>query len=88
MKPTVYVQSFVPLFAPRCYTPSVSKRYEYKFVRIKAGFFSRKPERDYQEVVQQEASEGWRLVQIFAPSTAGYGSVGYYELIFEKEKSF
>ena len=80
MKPTVYVYSFAPLFAQWCYTPSMSKRYEYKFVRIKAGFFSRKPER--------EAGEGWRLVQIFAPSTAGYGSVGYYELIFEKEKSF
>jgi hypothetical protein len=78
----------MPLFAQRCYTPSMSKQYEYKFVRIKAGFFSRKPERDYQEVVQREAGEGWRLVQIFAPSTAAYGSVGYYELIFEKDKSF
>lgn len=62
--------------------------YEYKFIRLKASFFNRRPERDYQEVIKEEAKSGWRLVQIFAPATFGYGAVGYYELIFEKENKY
>ena len=61
--------------------------YTYEFVRIelKSGFLSTKPERDYQEIVHEYAKKGWRLKQIFAPATSGYGAAGYFELIFEKE---
>ena len=71
-----------------CYTPRMSKRREYKFAHIKAGFFNRKPAQDYREIVQREAEDGVRLEQKFAPNTSGYGSVEYYELIFEKDRSF
>lgn len=60
--------------------------YEYKFVEVKLknSLAMLKPKENYQEIVHQHAAEGWRLVQIFAPSIAGYGTAAYYELIFEK----
>ncbi len=63
-------------------------RFEYKFVRLGEGWIGvRKVAKEtYQEVVHQHAREGWRLVQIFAPAIAGYGSAKYYELIFERPK--
>ena len=36
----------------------------------------------YQGTVHQYASQGWRLVQIFAPATKL--GVGFWELIFER----
>ncbi len=62
-------------------------QYEYKFVRIelKAGWRGTKPKQDYQQIVHQHASEGWRLVTIFAPGLSGYGTASYIELIFEKQ---
>jgi hypothetical protein len=64
-------------------------RYEYKFVRLGEGWWGvRREGRDrYQEVVHQHAREGWRLVQVFAPPIAGYGSAKYYEAIFERPVS-
>jgi hypothetical protein len=60
--------------------------YEYKFERIDTKLFSSAPARDYHEIVERRAREGWRLVQIFAPSAIlPGGAAGYYELIFEKE---
>lgn len=63
------------------------QRYEYKFVRIGEGFMmARKVARNgYQEEIHRHAREGWRLVQIFAPGTGGYGAAKYFELIFERE---
>jgi hypothetical protein len=60
--------------------------YKYEFVRIglKAGFAKSKPKEDYQEIINSYAKKGWRFKQIFAPSTSGYGSSSYFELIFEK----
>jgi hypothetical protein len=67
--------------------------YEYRFVRLGAGrssaFFgvadaARKPE-TYQAVVHQHAVEGWRLVQICAPSVTVFGAAKYYESIFDRE---
>ncbi len=65
----------------------MKQRYQYEFVRLGEGFFGVKKEarEDYQDVVHRYAMQGWRLVQIFAPAIAGYGSAKYYELIFEKE---
>lgn len=61
-------------------------KFKYEFVKVKASFFQRKPVENYREIVETKACEGWRLVQILAPGTGPYGAVGYYELIFEKEK--
>ncbi|MCL4165385.1 UNVERIFIED_CONTAM: hypothetical protein GTU68_021196 [Idotea baltica] len=60
--------------------------FEYKFVKIDLSYFSSKPKEDYQKVIEEHALEGWRFVQIFAPSTSSYGSASYFKLIFEKEK--
>jgi len=63
-------------------------KYKYEFVKIKANFWSRQPAEDYHEIIKARARDGWRLVQIFAPASFGYGSVGYYESVFEKEDNF
>ena len=64
--------------------------YEYKFHRIKtlgAFLFEKKPESNYYEIIREHAKNGWRLVQIFAPtvSVIDGGTSNYFELIFEKE---
>lgn len=58
--------------------------HEYKFVKVELSTWNSKPKEDYQDIIHKHASEGWRFVQIFAPSTKGYGSAAYFELIFEK----
>ncbi|MFS0673575.1 DUF4177 domain-containing protein [Ornithinibacillus sp. 179-J 7C1 HS] len=63
--------------------------YEYKFERISLTFPSMsdsKPSENYQDIIHQHAKEGWKLVQIFAPSTRSSGTSGYFEIIFEREK--
>ena len=64
--------------------------YEYKFVKVSLdrGLRKTRPDVDYHMIVDNQAKEGWRLVQIFSPSVtvhlgAGYDS--YFELIFERE---
>ena len=59
----------------------------YKFVRLGEGWMSerRSAREQYQQVVHDHAREGWRLVQVFAPGTGGYGAAKYFELIFERE---
>ena len=64
--------------------------YEYKFQKIKtdrAFLWERKPEVNYYEIIGKHAKNGWRLVQIFAPtvSVIDGGTSNYFELIFEKE---
>ena len=63
--------------------------YEYKFVKIGlGGFLSAKPREDYHRIIDDYAREGWRLVQVFAPSVVVLtgGTPSYFELIFEREK--
>ena len=62
--------------------------YEYKFVKIglKTGFKELKPKEDYHEVIDSLSKEGWRLVQVFAPPTSGFGAANYFELIFERPR--
>jgi hypothetical protein len=64
-----------------------NQKYDYKFVRLGEGAFGvkRSARKDYQETVHQHAREGWRLVQIFSPSTGVYGTSQYFELIFERQ---
>jgi hypothetical protein len=69
----------------------MSRAYEYKFVRIgeyagSALFGVRDRDRNaYERLVREHARDGWRLVQIFAPGVAAFGSAKYYELILERE---
>jgi hypothetical protein len=67
-------------------------RYEYKFVRLgenRTWFGGQAPVMDHAEerhlVIRDHAEQGWRLVQIFAPSLGGQGTALFYELIFERE---
>jgi len=65
----------------------MSQKYEYKFVRLGEGMMGVKKSagQQYQQVIHEHANEGWRLVQVFAPGIAVYGSAKYYEIIFERE---
>lgn len=58
--------------------------YEYKFIKVELSNWTSKPQDDYQDIIIDHAKQGWRFVQIFAPSTRGYGSAAYFELIFER----
>lgn len=58
--------------------------FEYKFVKVELSTWGSKPKEDYQEIIHKHALDGWRLVQIFAPATSGYGSASYFEIIFER----
>ena len=66
----------------------MEQKYEYKFVRLGEGFIWVRSEaqRTYQNVIDEYSKNGWRLVQIFAPSLSFYGITRFYELIFEREK--
>ncbi|ADP33689.1 MULTISPECIES: DUF4177 domain-containing protein [Bacillus] len=58
---------------------------KYEFVRVELSSMRRRPKEDYQEIIHEYAKQGWKLVQIFAPSIDGYGAAAYFEIIFEKE---
>ncbi|MGV8026353.1 MAG: DUF4177 domain-containing protein [Anaerolineaceae bacterium] len=62
--------------------------YEYKFVKInlRGALPPKKPMEDYHKVIEENAKEGWRLVQIFAPVVAAGPFAAFYELIFERKK--
>ena len=63
------------------------QKFEYKFVRIDLGFVdarSLRPSRDYREVIQQYAADGWRFVQAFSPHLTLFGRPIHYELVFER----
>ncbi|MFC2103189.1 DUF4177 domain-containing protein [Bacteroidota bacterium] len=66
----------------------MEQKYEYKFVRLGEGFIWIKSiaQKAYQDVINEHAKNGWRLVQIFSPSLSFYGVSRYFELIFEREK--
>ena len=66
----------------------MSQKYEYEFVRLGEGMMGVKKsaKQQYQQVIHDHAREGWRLVQVFAPPIAGYGSAKYFEIIFERER--
>lgn len=65
----------------------MQRRYEYKFVRLGEGWISarREAKDSYQQVIEEHARQGWRLVQVFAPGTGGYGAAKYFEVILERE---
>ena len=65
----------------------MKQKFEYKFVRLGEGFMRATSEAydGYQEQVREYASDGWRLVQIFAPGVGTSGAANYYELVLERE---
>jgi hypothetical protein len=64
----------------------MEQRYEYKFVRLGQGWMGvrREARRAYQQVIEEHARQGWRLVQVFAPGMGAYGAAKYFELILER----
>ena len=65
----------------------MTQRFEYKFVRLEQSWWggpSAQARAGYQAEVDRHAREGWRLVQIFAPATRGYGAAEYFELVLER----
>ena len=65
----------------------MNRRYEYKFVRLGEGWLGARKSaiQDYPRVIEEHAREGWRLVQIFAPSMGLYGVSKYVEIVLERE---
>ena len=63
------------------------QRYEYKFVRLGEGWLGAKKKAiaEYQDAIEENARNGWRLVQVFAPSFGIYGVSKYIEVILERE---
>lgn len=62
----------------------MNQKYDYKFIRIGKGNKSK----GYQEVIMENAKEGWRLVQVFAPGAGGlWAKENYCEVIMEREIS-
>lgn len=64
----------------------MKQQYEYLFVRVGEGWLaaSSAAEREYQRIIRDHARDGWRLVQIFAPSMGAYGASKYYEVVLER----
>jgi len=58
----------------------------YRFVRIGIeGLFNPTPRQDYREIIKENAAEGWRLIQVFAPGNGPYGRPTFFDLIFERD---
>ncbi len=59
------------------------QEYEYRFVRLVKG-----ATKNYKQTVEEQARDGWRLVQILAPGAGGlWARPNYIEIILEKERA-
>jgi hypothetical protein len=57
--------------------------YEYIYVEATmGGFFT---DDNHQEIINQYASQGWRLVQVLPAHYNGHGTPTQYEIIFERK---
>lgn len=66
----------------------MKKRYEYKFVSVnlkRSFILSGKVSDSYRQDIVENARDGWRFVQAFAPPIGAYGSSSAADLIFERE---
>lgn len=68
------------------------KKYEYKFVEIRREGLKAKTGDTFEkckEVIEEEAAQGWKLVQIVTPfnEKAGVYAPYCYQIILEKEVS-
>lgn len=64
----------------------MNERYEYEIVRHGRGFLAvkKKARDDYEQIIQDYASRGWRLITVVTPGVGPYGLTKYFDLIFEK----
>ena len=64
------------------------KKYDYKFIRIGEDLLVVKSEAEktYQNLVQENANNGWQFVQFFSAGLGIWGLSRYFKLIFEREK--
>jgi hypothetical protein len=63
------------------------KKYEYKFIRLGHGLLWPKSVAEtYKDVINQNAKDGWRLIQVFAPSRTILGIANFHEVILERKK--
>jgi len=62
-------------------------KFEYKFVQVKleGGYWTGNPKKGYRDEIINQAQDGWRFVQAFAPAVGGYGKASQVDLIFERE---
>ncbi|WP_169392771.1 MULTISPECIES: DUF4177 domain-containing protein [Psychrobacter] len=60
--------------------------YEYQFIKIEFKRLTGEPRENYQDIIIEQAKQGWRFVQIFSPDfvTSGVAVGSYFELIFER----
>jgi hypothetical protein len=66
----------------------MNQQYEYKFIRLGKGWLWTRSEADnYKGVIEKYASDGWKLVQVFAPSRGMWGLANFYEVILERRKN-
>ena len=59
--------------------------YEYKFVKVNLRGLKMEPVVPFEDTVNEYAAEGWRLIQVLTPPVAGYGTISYYEFVFERK---
>ncbi len=57
-------------------------KYEYKFMRVDQD----KKGQNYREIILEQAKEGWRLVQVFAPGAGGiWAKENFCDIILERQ---
>ena len=62
------------------------KRYEYKTIEapFKMGFIKTKSP-DFENLINAEGVQGWRLHEVVVPATSGFGQTDRAVIIFERE---
>lgn len=59
--------------------------FDYKFVSIKTrGVFSLNFENDYKDIIQENAREGWRFLQLVPVEYSSYGLPKQVEVVMER----
>ena len=64
----------------------MNERYEYEIVRHGEGimYVKKAARNNYEEIIKDYASRGWRLVTIVTPGVGAYGATKYFDLVFER----
>ena len=60
--------------------------YEYKFIEIKSTSIMTIHFEEYQDIINEEAKNGWRFVNSLPVKIGGYGAITTLSLVFEREK--
>ena len=60
--------------------------YEYKFIEIKSTSIMTIHFEEYQDIINEEAKNGWRFVNALPVKIGGYGAITTLGLVFEREK--